>query len=137
VTHPLIFDDIYPYSGHSIEVRIHLVPPPAIGVPFLQNALLDTGAGITFLDNQLLPSLGIADVFAGVYRPITAANGSQGHGYIHDVTLDIWGRRLTIPAVFCPAWAPGTPNLLGMEGFLDKLRVGLVHRQSRLYYSFA
>lgn len=135
MTHPLNFDDIYPYSGHSIEVRIHIVPP--VGVPFLQNAWIDTGAGITFLDNQLLPSLGVTDVTTGVYRAVTAANGGLGDGYIHDVNLDIWGRRLTIPALFCPAWSPGTPNLLGMEGFLDKLRIGLAHRQNRLYYSFA
>jgi hypothetical protein len=136
VTHSLVFDDVYPYTGHSIDVRIHLVPPPAVGVPFLVNALIDTGAGITFLDNQLLLSLGIADVTTGVPLPITAADGGQGDGFIHDVTLDIWGRRVTIPAVFCPTWPPGTKNLLGMQGFLDKLLVGLAHRQNRLFYSF-
>jgi hypothetical protein len=121
----------YAYSGNHVVVPVRLFP--AGRPPITVNAVLDTGAAISFFDRALLPILGITDVSSGTKIPLTAANNDPADGYAFPVHLEIFGAPMTVPLTFSPDWPEGTTNLLGMQGFFDQVEVGLDHSARRLY----
>ena len=129
----LRFDSHQDYIGSAAVVPFRLFPPN--GVSFTQTALLDTGAFMSFFDRALAPRLGIADLTAGRPTGLTAASGEAGQGYSFDLPIEVWGRRLTVPVAFCPAWPAGTRNLLGMDGFFDQYPcIAFAHASKRIFY---
>jgi hypothetical protein len=67
----------------------------------------------------------------GAPATLTVANADTAAGWVHDIEIDLLGRRLVIPVVFCPDW--NMRNLLGMRGFMDQLTFAVDHRAHRLY----
>jgi hypothetical protein len=108
---------------------------PSSGPTFTVQAVLDTGAAISYFDRALLPPLGITDVTAGRPIDLRAASGERSTGYVHSVNIEFVGHPMTIPVAFCPDWPEGTDNLLGMEGFFEQLRAAFEHRARRFYHA--
>ncbi len=98
-------------------------------MPYSVQALLDTGAGISTFNEGIALAIGITDLYSGIARPLGAASGTGVTGYIHPVTIEIWGRRLVIPIAFSN-W---NVNVLGMQGFFDQIRFGLDHASNTYY----
>jgi len=119
-------------TNHRTLIPIRLLPPT--GAPFVVDALLDTGAGVSKFDHALLSRLGIADVTTGVKTDATAANGQTNTAYIHDVRLEFFGNHMTVPIAFCPDWQEGLTNLLGMRGFFERMLAAFDHRNRKLFY---
>lgn len=108
---------------------------PSSGPTFTVQAVLDTGAAISYFDRALLPPLGITDVTTGRPIDLRAASGERSTGYVHSVNIEFVGHPMTIPVAFCPDWPEGTDNLLGMEGFFEQLRAAFEHRARRFYHA--
>jgi hypothetical protein len=136
VTHTLSFGDVLPFreSEHRIVLPVQVIV--ADGSGFEIQALLDTGSGISVFDKGLVGYLGIPDVTTGAVVEITSASqvGTSDTGYIHELSVVILDRSLTIPVVFCPSWPEGTVNVLGMRGFFDHWLFAIDHARRRLYY---
>ena len=133
----LIFPDDLIYTVDdgvpTVKIRIH----PAIGQPYLVDAVLDTGASVSRLSPALALDLGIAHVDQGfVYSfPARAADNERATAYVHRVPIEFDGRMMDIDAAFCPAWPDDVKNLLGLNGFLDRMIFGFEHRGHSFFYS--
>jgi len=66
--------------------------------------------------------------------PITAANGQRDDAFIHDLKIELFAKPMTIQVAFCPAWAAGRQNLLGMQGFFGQMIAGFDHRNRKFFY---
>jgi hypothetical protein len=115
---------------HTISVPVRLE-----NLPYLIDAILDTGAAVSAFDRALLPDLGISDVRSGTEIELTTANDEHGKGYIHSVRVEVLGRVLTIPVAFCPDWPEGTRNLLGMRGFFEQALIAFEHQNRKIHYT--
>ena len=129
----LFFPTRFVYSGDAVIVPIRFIPPS--GITFTQNAIVDSGAFTSFFNKAIAPQLGITDLTVGRATPVVAANGDDTTGYVFDVEVELLGRRMTIPVVFCPDWPEGTRNLLGMAGFFDQFpHLAFAHRLKHFYW---
>ena len=129
----LWFHSEYSYNPteHSVSVPIRILVP--LQPPLTVKALLDTGAAISCFDRALCPVLGIGDIRQGRDIPIRLANNEQLTGYVHQIDIEFFGHRMTIPAVFCPDFPEATENLLGMEGFFEQIVVAFQHRNRKIF----
>ena len=128
----LIFDNEFDYGNrHTISVPVRVE-----NLPYLVDAIIDTGAAVSSFDRALLPDLGISDITTGTEIELRAANNSAGVGYLHSLQVEVLGRQLTIPVAFSSDWPEGTRNLLGMRGFFELMAVAVEHRSRRMHYSF-
>ena len=127
----LWFPSTYSYSSHRCIVPV-VLDPTGIGVSV--QAVIDTGAWTTVFDKALASLVGIPDITAGREIGGTAANGEEATGYQFDVPLGILGHRLIVPVAFFPGWPIGVPNLLGMEGFLNRVGTMAFNHQNHLMY---
>ena len=113
------------YPGHIL-----LVPVTLMGaMPYTVQAVLDTGAGISMFNQGIALAVGITDIYGGTSREVRSASGNTETSYIHQVAIEILGRRLTIPIAF-GTW---NFNVLGMEGFFEQFVFGLDHRAKTFY----
>lgn len=119
-------------QGHRTTIQILLIPRD--GEPFVQNAILDTGAGVSSFDKALAKRLGFDDLTTGTKTTVRAADGQQADAYIHSVRIELFGNPMTIPVAFCPAWPEGTSNLLGMAGFFEQMIAAFDHRNRTFFY---
>ena len=121
-------------DDHGLHIVVRLFPPG--GPELTVNALLDTGAEHSIFDMDLLADLGITKVTAVPPEDITwvlAANESDENNkvpaYVHHITMEWLGYRMTVPVAFVPSWPAGISNLVGMRGVFENLIVGVNHRQ--------
>lgn len=129
----LVFNQQLTYADRGIVVQVEFTPPT--GASFQVDAIVDTGAWISVFDKALAPLLGIPDVRKGTRVRVTPATGKKGYGYVFQYDVVVLRQSLKIPIVFVPTWQPGTPNLLGMHGFLDQFgTVAVEHRAKAFYY---
>ena len=127
----LILDKEWGYGDtHTVSLPIRVE-----NLPYLVEAVLDTGASVSVFDRALLPDLGISDVTTGTEIQVAVANGQRGRAYLHSLQIDILGHRLTVQAGFCPDWPEGTRNLLGMRGFFEQSLVAFDHQDRKIYYT--
>ena len=117
---------------HTISVPVRLQ-----NLPYLVDAILDTGAAVSSFNRALLPDLGISDVKSGTKIEVRAANNVRRRAYIHTLRAEVLGHTLMIPVAFCPAWPEGTKNLLGMRGFFEQVLMAFDHQHRRIYYTIA
>ena len=95
-------------------------------------ARLDTGAADCVLDRFFGEVLGI-DVESGmrqVYRTVAGSFAAYGH----EVTLRTLDLEWSAVVYFYAA-ASRQNNFIGRRGWLDRVRLGLVHYDQRLYLS--
>jgi hypothetical protein len=127
----LSFDQELSYG----DTHVVSVPIRVENLPYLIDAILDTGASVSTFDRALLPDLHISDVRTGIEIDLMAANNQRGKGYLHPLQIEILGNRLSVPVAFSPDWPEGTKNLLGMRGFFEQALVAFEHQRRRLYYT--
>jgi predicted aspartyl protease len=117
------------------DTHVVSVPIRVENLPYLIDAILDTGAAVSMFNPALLPDLGITDVTRGTEIYLTAADGQQGKAYLHSLQIEILGRRLSIDAAFCPDWQQGKKNLLGMRSFFEQILIAFEHQKRKFYYT--
>ena len=128
----LTFDNELEYGDrHKISVPVRVE-----NLPYLIDAVIDTGAAVSLFDRALLPDLGISDLTSGTEVALRAANKGSGVGYLHPLQIEILGRPLAIPVAFSADWPEGIQNLLGMRGFFEQMLVAFEHRERRIHYAF-
>jgi hypothetical protein len=91
-------------------------------------ARLDTGAADSIFDASYADILGLAD--SGIQREYRTVVGSfNAHG--HEVTIETLGMEWTAMVFF---YAMGNPShaFVGRRGWLDRVRLGIVHYEQRL-----
>jgi predicted aspartyl protease len=115
---------------HTISVPVRLQ-----NLPYLVDAILDTGAAVSSFDRALLPDLGISEVRSGTEIEVRAANDERALAYIHTVRVEVLGHVLMIPVAFCPDWPEGTRNLLGMRGFFEQALIAFEHQYRKIHYT--
>ena len=92
------------------------------------SARLDTGAADCLFDRSYADMLGLPDGgLARTYRTVTGSFQAFGH----EVTIETLGLRWQAQVFF---HAMGNPahSFIGRRGWLDRVRLGIVHRERRL-----
>ena len=91
-------------------------------------ARLDTGAADCIFDDSYAAILGLPD--SGIQREYRTVAGSfKAHG--HEVTIETLGLEWTA-MVFFHAMGNPAHAFLGRRGWLDRVRLGIVHYEQRL-----
>ncbi len=131
MAHQLSFEQLTTYEpgkpGIAVEVELKL------GELIVScEAHIDTGASYCIFSRSIREQLGL-DIETGVLQFIGTAVGpfkTYGHG----VTLSALGYEFDIIAYF--AEAPGmNRKVLGRHGWLDRVQLGLVDYEGKLYVS--
>jgi hypothetical protein len=120
----------YSLSKLGIEIPIRMWSRPERKV--LLSAKVDTGAEYCVFERAYAERLGI-EVETGEFKPMSTATGR----------FDTFGHHLTLACfdwevestVYFAAEEGFRRNVVGLNGWLDKFRFGLVHQDSRLYLS--
>ena len=93
-------------------------------------AKVDTGAQVCLFERELGELLGL-DIECGYRRPFETLTGSF-FAYGHTIRLNTMGMEFDSFVYF--AATPGLPrNLLGREGWMQKIRLAIVDYDSALY----
>lgn len=130
MTHSLSFDSVHDYAGEaaiSVPVALRFA-----GEIVRVDAFVDTGATFCVFKREHAASLAI-DVESGTSLRVGTVTGSFD-AYGHTVTLETLGYLFESIIYF--AAHDGLPyNVLGRRGWLDRIRLGLVEYESRLFLS--
>jgi len=125
----LTFSQVYNYdtrkAGITVEVNIKHFEQE-----LNTDAKVDTGASFCIFSRKEGEHLGI-EIESGDAMRISAATGSF-LAYGHEVTITVLGIE-TFSTVYFAADENFTRNVLGRQGWLDRVRLGLVDYQGRLY----
>lgn len=95
-------------------------------------AKIDTGASYCIFARKHAEQLSI-DVESGVMANLSTVTGTFV-AYGHEVTLDVLGLELTTTVYFA-ADENFTRNVLGRQGWLDRVRLGLIDYEGKLFLS--
>ena len=127
----LSFDVTHVYTSTD-GVKIPLVISFG-GVEFQTTGYADCGAEACIFSNEVGQMLGI-DIEAGEPKSFGSASGGTLPTYGHMVTIEFLG--ITLESIVYFAKYPGLRrNLLGWNGWLSKLRFGLVEMDSTVFLS--
>jgi hypothetical protein len=119
----------YSTSDPGVKVPVTLT----IGSETIQSfAKIDTGADYCFFDRGLAEALRI-DVEHGILRSFSTVAGPF-HAYGHELILNVLGVQVSALVYFF-ADASKSRNVLGRNGWLNRVRLGLVDYDSALYLS--
>ncbi len=126
----LNFDFAYRYPDQPEGIRL----PTTLmldGVVVQTHAYVDPGAACCVFSNEVGRNLGL-NIESGIPKTMGSLTGTL-ETFGHEVTLQ------TLEAIFQSvvyfAKYPGLPrNLLGRTGWLDRLRLALIHYDNLLYY---
>jgi len=128
----LLFDQFHRYSDQPEDGVVIPVSLVSGGLLVTTHAAVDTGASVCLFSQETALMLGL-DLERGVPKLLgTLAGPLEAFG--HEVTLE--ALSLTVQSVVYFARYPGlSRNLLGRQGWLRKLRLGLVDYESLVYLS--
>jgi hypothetical protein len=115
-------------SGIEIPITISLDGMRTIDLL----AKVDTGATFCIFQREYAEMLGL-DVESGIQTSITTATG-QFQAFGHELKLSCLGYDFDIMAYF-PAQLEFPRNVLGLTGWFDRLRVGIVHYDGTVFLS--
>jgi hypothetical protein len=125
----LPFTDRFNYSGFN-DIRFPLTLSSAVDKQILIRAQLDTGSTLCVFQRAYADLLGL-EMEQGTQQKIRTATGSFT-AYGHEVTIAV--ALLEWQAVVYFATNEDFDiNVVGRQGFLDRLRVGLVDYEQLLY----
>jgi hypothetical protein len=93
-------------------------------------ASVDTGASFSLFGTEIAEALGL-DLTTGVRQRFRTAN-SGFEAYGHEVQLMAFGVT-TESMVYFFADPMIDKNVLGRAGWLDRIRLGLVHHDNKIY----
>jgi hypothetical protein len=131
LSHKLTFAALHRYDSalDGIEVPIKLkVGEQEVNLA----AKLDTGASWCFFEREYGEVLGL-DIEAGSKRTFSTATGPF-EAYGHDVRLTILGLEFDLTVYFFK-FPSINRNVLGRQGWLQKIRLGLIDNDGNLYLS--
>ncbi len=121
-------------KSHQYDTRkkgISLVVRLQSGAEIIEvEAKLDTGSSICIFKRAHGELLGF-DIESGVPEQVGTVTGSFP-AYGHEITHSVLGIE-TITTVYFAADENFTRNVLGRQGWLDRVRLGLVDYEGRLY----
>ena len=120
----------YSDSRFGIEVPVRLWADSSNTVSLL--AKFDTGATFCIFNRAYAERIGLV-VENGRRETIGTATG-QFHAYAHSVTMSCleWEFETT---VYFAADESFSRNVVGLNGWLDRFRLALIHQKSLLYLS--
>lgn len=131
-----------PYSLNFAFRRHYDTAQQGIGVPVELRfgekaveltAMLDTGASYCIFQRTYGESLGLV-IENGIPESFGLANGNQFRAYGHEVTLTAINIEVDGIVYFADDNSIRR-SVLGRQGWMDKLRLGLVHYDGYLYLS--
>ncbi len=129
----LKFEDLLEYDAGKASITV----PATLrsGSSYVRvESKLDTGAGHCIFERLQGELLGL-DVESGFPEWINTATGSF-LAYGHEVTLSVRGFEFDIVAYFAKdEWF--NRNVLGRHGWLNRIRMGLIDYEGKLYLSRA
>jgi hypothetical protein len=119
-------DFVYEESAAGILIPIRLIHE---GRSVELSARLDTGAADCLFDRYYADILGLPD--GGLERSYRTVTGSfQAFG--HEVTIETLGLRWSA-LVFFHAMGNPAHSFVGRRGWLDRVRLGIVHGERKLF----
>lgn len=131
MTHQLSFSSAYSYDPGKPGIEL----PLNLGYGAVQIGLavkIDTGASHCIFERRQGERLGL-NIEQGISQRFeTTTGGFQTYG--HEVTLNVLGIETTATVYFA-ADEHFNRNVLGRVGWLDRVRLGLIDYDSRLYLS--
>ena len=127
----LQFALLHHYDSRTLGIDLPILLRSGIqAVEFV--ASLDTGASYCIFERALGERLGLV-IESGLPQVIGSVRGSF-LTYGHEILLSVLGIETTATVYFA-ADETFTRNVLGRQGWLDRVRLGLVDYDSQLYLS--
>ena len=120
--------DRYDSGSEGIVIPIRIV---ARGQTLQISAILDTGSEFCMFDHGVADSLGI-DVESGIPLRLRTLAGSFT-AYGREVTLRTYNQEWSATVYFHGQGPRIVPNFLGRTGWLDRIRLGLVHYDQQIF----
>lgn len=117
----------YLWAEESVSVPVVL---RAGGNEVPVSASVDTGASFCVFGAEIASSLGL-DLTSGIRLRFRTAN-STFDAYGHEVEINSLGVTVLAVVYFFADPAIDT-NVLGRTGWLDRVRMGLIHHDNRIY----
>jgi hypothetical protein len=131
MTETLTFATVHQYDTRQVGIPVPVaLQIGAKTVSFSAN--VDTGASVCIFDRSRGEALGL-DIERGWPQEISTATG-RFLTYGHEVTLSVLGVETTTTVYFA-ADESFTRNVLGRQGWLNVVRLGLVDYDGKLYLS--
>ena len=125
----LEFAGVYDYSGDDESIVIPVVLRSGTNhVPVA--ASVDTGASFCVFGAEIAEALGL-DLTSGIRKRFRTAN-SVFDAYGHGVELHAFGFA-THSLIYFFADPMIDKNVLGRTGWLDRIRLGLIHHDNKIY----
>lgn len=125
----LEFARVYDYSREDESIVIPVVLRSGVNeVPVA--ASVDTGASYCVFGTEIAEALGL-DLTSGIRKRFRTAN-SVFDAYGHEVELRVLGLA-THSLIYFFADPLIDRNVLGRTGWLDRVRLGLLHHDNRIY----
>lgn len=127
----LSFAISYEYDSHQVGVTVPVrlrTWAEAIDL----HAKIDTGASLCIFARKHAEQLGL-DVESGKLEKLSTVTGTFA-AYGHEVTVDVLGFETTT-IVYFAADENFTRNVLGRQGWLDRVRLGLIDYEGKLFLS--
>jgi hypothetical protein len=125
----LEFTRVYDYSGEDESVVIPVVLRAGANQVSVA-ASLDTGASFCLFGAEIAEALGLA-LASGIRKRFRTAN-SAFEAYGHPVELHAFSVA-THSLIYFFADLTIDKNVLGRTGWLDRVRLGLVHHDNKIY----
>jgi hypothetical protein len=127
----LVFTKVHQYDTRKIGISVPVILQ-AGSESVTGEAKLDTGSSYCVFKRRQGELLGL-DIESGIPQQMGTVTGSF-LTYGHEVTLSVLGIETTTTVYFA-ADEQFTRNVLGRQGWLDRVRLGLVDYEGRLYLS--
>ena len=127
--HQLEFTRAYDYPGDDESVALPLVLRSGADQVRVA-ASVDTGASFCLFGTEIVEALGL-DLTSGILKRFRTAN-SGFEAYGHEVELTVLGVA-TQSIVYFFADPMIDKNVLGRTGWLDRVRLGLIHHDNKIY----
>ncbi len=127
----LIFAVSYEYDSKQVGVTVPVrlrTWAEAIDL----HAKIDTGASLCIFARKHAEQLGLV-VESGVMKSFSTVTGTFV-AYGHEVTIDVLGFETTTTIYFA-ADENFRRNVLGRQGWLDRVRLGLIDYEGKLFLS--
>ena len=125
----LEFTRVHDYSGDDASIVIPVVLRVGAN-PVQVAASVDTGASFCVFGTEIAEALGL-DLTSGIRQRFRTAN-SGFEAYGHEIELIVFG-VVTQSTVYFFADPMIEKNVLGRIGWLDRVRLGLVHHDNKIY----
>jgi hypothetical protein len=132
MAYPFVFDRRHNYEKDADQAIFIPLRLSANGIVVNLAAKLDTGADHCLFDREWGDSLGI-DVESGLRRTFRGLAGRLD-AFEHEVTIKTFDIEFTSHVYFTAEMGVAR-DLLGRNGWLDRLRVAILHYDREIYLS--